>query len=76
MAKFTITLKAARVNAKKKLKEAAEHLGISARTLQNYESGKTIPDYDVVLKMSEYYEIPVDRIFFGSQYALSEQEWE
>lgn len=58
-----IQLKAARVNANLSQDEAAERLNISKATLQNYESGKTIPQWDMVKKISEVYNFPTDFIF-------------
>lgn len=66
-----IQLKAARVNADLTQEEAANLLNISKATLQNYESGKTIPQWDMVRKFEEIYHFPTDYIFFGSNYALS-----
>ena len=40
-------------------KEAVELLKISLKTLQNYESGKTKPNWDTLNKMSEVYKIPI-----------------
>ena len=47
-----ITLKAVRVNANLLQKDAAKSLGIDKSTLQNYEKGKTVPDWDLVKKMN------------------------
>ena len=66
-----IQLKAARVNANLSQDEAAELLNISKATLQNYESGRTIPQWDMVKKIGEVYKFPTDFIFFGTNYALS-----
>lgn len=66
-----IQLKAARVNANLSQDEAAEMLNISKATLQNYESGKTIPQWDMVKRIGEVYNFPTDFIFFGADYALS-----
>lgn len=66
-----IQLKAARVNANLSQEEAAEKLNISKATLQNYEAGKTMPQWDMVKKIGEVYNFPTDFIFFGSDYALS-----
>ncbi len=60
-----ITLEAARVNAKMTQEAAAGQLGISRRTLQHYESGKTVPDWDMVKKIECLYRFPADYIFFG-----------
>lgn len=61
-----ISLKAARVNADLSQQEAAKRLGISKSTLQNYESGNTIPDILMSRKIEEVYGFPMDYIFFGS----------
>lgn len=66
-----IQLKAARVNANLSQKQAAELLGISQATLQNYESGTTMPQWDMVKRIGEIYNFPTDYIFFGADYALS-----
>jgi transcriptional regulator with XRE-family HTH domain len=66
-----ITLKAARVNAGHSQREAAKLLGISPATLQNYEAGATVPDWDMVKKIETTYNFPSDYIFFGHNYALS-----
>lgn len=60
-----ISLKAARVNAGLNQKAAAKQLGITDATLHSYEIGRTIPDYDVVQKISELYKYPLDLISFG-----------
>lgn len=60
-----ITLEAARVNANLTQREASQRMGINRRTLQNYESGKTIPDWETVKKFEEIYHFPADYIFFG-----------
>lgn len=64
-----ISLKAARVNAGLSQKKAAEMLGISKATLQNYEAGSTIPNILMSKKIEEVYHFPVDYIFFGTSYA-------
>lgn len=60
-----IQLKAARVNANLSQDEAAEMLNISKATLQNYESGKTIPQRDMVKRIGNFYHFPIDYIFLA-----------
>lgn len=62
-----ISLKAARVNAGLPQNVAAQRLGICAATLQKYESGATVPNWEIVKKIEETYHYPVDFIFFGSK---------
>lgn len=63
-----ITLAAARVNANMTQQEASEKLGISKATLANYESGRTVPDWDMVHKIGLVYKYPHEYIFFGNKY--------
>lgn len=60
-----ISLRAARVNADLSQKEAATALGINVATLQNYENGRTVPDWEMVRKIEAVYRFPVDFISFG-----------
>lgn len=64
-----ISLKAARVNANLTQREAAKRLGICLSTLQNYESGVTVPDWNAVNRIVDVYGLPADYIFFSSKYA-------
>lgn len=59
-----ISLKAARVNAGISQKMAAKHLNVSVSTLQNYECGKTIPNWGIVRLMEDMYHISADNLFF------------
>ncbi len=56
---FRITFEAARVNSHLLQREAAEMIGISLKTLQNYENGITKPNWDTLTKMSAVYKIPI-----------------
>ena len=60
-----ISLRAARVNANLSQKTAANQLGISGATRQNYESGKTVPDWDMVKEIEAVYRFPADYILFA-----------
>ncbi len=65
MENIRISLEAARVNANLIQKEAAKKIGISTATLQNYESGKTVPTWEMATKISKVYDFPLEHIFFG-----------
>lgn len=58
------TLAAARVNAGLSQKEAAERLGISNKTLCNWENYVSYPGVDMIPKICELYGIPYDQICF------------
>mgnify|MGYP000569841770 CR=1 FL=1 len=64
-----ISLKAARVNAKLTQKEAAKRLGVCVATLQNYESGNSVPDWNTVRQIERVYGIQAENIFFESNSA-------
>lgn len=67
MAYPKITLKAARVNANLSQKAAAVALGVNVSTIQNYEMGKTIPDWEMVKRIEEVYRFPADFIIFTKE---------
>lgn len=60
-----ISLAAARVNAGLSQDTASEKLGVTAETLRNWETGKTVPGYDKVMALCDLYQYPADYIFFG-----------
>lgn len=62
-----ITLEAARVNAHMTQKAAAQALHITADTLRSYETGRTLPSYDMVKAMSSLYSFPYDLISFSER---------
>ncbi|MGE7877924.1 helix-turn-helix domain-containing protein [Peribacillus muralis] len=59
---FQITLTAARVNAGFKQELAAKEIGITAKTLSNYERGITAISGTALKKASKVYGVPSDRI--------------
>ena len=59
-----ITLKAARVNAGLTQQEAAKKLGISYQTLSRYEGESGNVRQEMLQKMSELYDMPIEFIFF------------
>lgn len=66
MERLRISLKAARVNADLSQQEAAIKLGISKATLQNYENGKTVPNWELVRRIESTYGISTENLFFPS----------
>lgn len=57
-----ISLAAARVNAKYNQEEAAKLIGITAKTLRNYEQGRTAIPAKTLRKAAELYGVPEDMI--------------
>ena len=59
-----MTLEAARRNVKLSQKEAAKQLGISNKTLGNWENGITSPNASMITKICKLYGVSYDNIFF------------
>ncbi|MGY3716743.1 helix-turn-helix domain-containing protein [Sutcliffiella cohnii] len=57
-----ITLAAARVNAGLKQEEAAKRIGITAKTLRNYEKGITAIPGHCFKKAAKLYGVPEDMV--------------
>lgn len=48
----------------KPLRVVSEETGISERALASYEFGARIPRDEVKIKLSEYYKVPIQKLFF------------
>ena len=59
---FKISLCAARVNANMKQSDVAKAIGVSARSVCNWENGKTYPSGAVLIQLCNLYGIPLDNI--------------
>ena len=59
-----ISLAAARVNRGFTQREVAEKLGISTKTLVNWENGITFPTIERVYELCELYGVSVDNLIF------------
>lgn len=59
-----ITIKAARTNVGLSQKEAADRLGISNKTLGNWENGVCFPPADMIPKICELYGMSYDNLNF------------
>ena len=68
-----IKLKALRINKDMSQAQAAEALGITVRTLQNWESYTTSPTAMQLVKLSELYGCSLDNIFLPDELAKSEE---
>ena len=59
-----MTLKALRVNANYTQEVAADKIGVSQKTLSNWENGTTFPDQRQIEKICEVYGVSYDCINF------------
>ena len=54
------TLKVLRMRANRTQLEIADNIGVTQRAYSFYETGDREPDIDTLIKMAEYYKIPLD----------------
>ena len=59
-----MSIRAARVNVGFSQKEAADRLGVSNKTLGNWEQGITFPPADKINAICELYGVPYDMLNF------------
>ena len=57
-----VKIKNARIKANLTQEQAAEAIGVSRQTISNWENEKTYPDIVSVVKMSDLYDISLDRL--------------
>lgn len=57
-----LSWKAARVNAKLTIAEAAKAVGVSPSTIKSWESGRTFPKQPKIELLCELYGVPYDYI--------------
>lgn len=55
-------LKKKRKEYGKTLREVAEYLGVTLRTVFNYESGRTEPNNATLKKLAEYFNCTIDEL--------------
>lgn len=55
-------IKTARNEANLSQEQAAEALGVSRQTVSNWENGRTYPDINSVIKMSDLYSVSLDHL--------------
>lgn len=59
-----MSIRAARVNKGYSQKEAADRLGVSNKTLGNWENGITFPPADKILAICDLYGVSYDNLNF------------
>ena len=57
---FKVRLKAIRIERGITLKEISEHLGITMRAYQYYESGERYPDFKGLIALADYLDVSID----------------
>lgn len=59
---FSLNLAAARVNRNLKKDDVANEIGVTTRTISNWEDGRTTPDGKHLVKLSEMYQTPLSML--------------
>lgn len=62
-----VSIKAMRVNANLRQKDAAGLIGVRRETLQSWEAGKTFPRASQLVRICEAYHCTIDDLFFASE---------
>jgi len=62
MSQFSESLKAVRTKSGKKQKEAADYLGLSLRTYQYYEEGRSEPSIPRLIKLADFFQVSMDEL--------------
>lgn len=65
-----LSLKAIRINAGLTAQEAADLANVHVQTLSKYEKDSSKIPINLLLTLSEMYQIPMDYIFLGKEYEL------
>ena len=61
---YKVTIRAARVNVGLSQEESANRIGVSKKTLGNWENGITFPPADKIPAICDLYGVPYDRLNF------------
>lgn len=51
--------------------ELAEKLGVSNRSISRWENGMTMPDFDLLIELADFYEVDVREILDGERRGVS-----
>ena len=47
--------------------QLAEQFGVSSRTVSRWETGRSLPDFDVLIELADYYEVEIREILSGER---------
>lgn len=60
MEEFSVRLKSLREERKMRQQDLADQLGITVRAYRYYEQGKRYPDFQGLLALADYFQVPLD----------------
>ena len=64
-----------RANSGMTQEQVAEQLGVTRQALSSYESGRTRPDIDMLLRMCQVYQTDLEGIVYGKNETLRWERW-
>ena len=68
---FNERLRSTRKHRHIKLQEMADLLDIALRTYQHYEGGTRFPSYDLLIKIADILQVPIDYLLCRDDYLIS-----
>lgn len=60
MEEFSVRLKGLREERNMRQQDLADQLGITVRAYRYYEQGKRYPDFQGLLALADYFQVPLD----------------
>ena len=67
-------IRSARIKKEYTQEQAAENLLVSRQTISNWENGKSLPDVISIIRMSELYEVSLDKLLKGDKVLMEKIE--
>ena len=67
-------IRSARIKKEYTQEQAAEKLLVSRQTISNWENGKSLPDVISIIRMSELYEVSLDKLLKGDKVLMEKIE--
>lgn len=75
MTDFARILEQLRTRADLSQKQLAALLNVTPSVVSQYENGKTMPGYDIMLNIAEYFQVSVDYLLGRNPSALKTERW-
>ncbi len=72
--KFPETIKRLRKRKGVTQEQAAAHIGVGRSTYAKYETGDSEPNYEILNRLSEYFEVSVDELLGRSSRHITKQD--
>lgn len=74
MAGISVNLKQLRLAKKMTQEEVAQEIGLTRQAISSYESGRTQPSVDLLMRFAEIYEVELEEILYGQKKEKKERK--